>query len=938
MEQSEDKFVNLNSLRKIDKFIRDNGKVYPDRANWEFPMKVEFQDGSSLGLKDFSHGNNLNYTEYTLVDKDSNKQSFNISSAELAYLESVIDDNNTNELISRMEEATHQPFKEENIENWYSTVAFLQPGEEGTEEFEQLADEEKYDEILSLASNYDYGDEINLQDTYKHAANHPYDDVLAENEYYAVVINNSVGGSVDIQRKSKTNVVKDILKEEGYRGEYVSPDMSDDVKDLARRMKQEDIANSYNNEKKYVKQLGEGFHFVAPIDHQFDFLVDADNSEVLRVTGVDVKNGRLQIHIEGRPEDEASIAMETIDQETWKAFGKYLNKVNTDMNLMLSSKDSPELQQVLLHYSAMQWPTNLDNLSFKTLQSLKEKITPRLDFYKSQLKQKDISVENRRYSTKMQAYLHENLSQIKGAMEHQLDPTYDILGVIQNKCEHYLSDWKGNENKLYTGTIDGDINKMVELYTSIPHDMKPQWIDRKTIDDYYKSMVVMKYMKDNPKKNVGETQSVLSDKLDISPKTALELMKKSATALHDGSRLLVDDIRRKGVDFYELNTALSLTSSELFLGSNAEFEKLVKSKDQKAIMNFYEKHFNTTEMNGHYLFKEVSSSGERTPLIGEDDGTSKVIARNKNGVVLFNKESGTYDYYHRYNYGEVNRKYGSTALQRQNNADWADPSDDLLDILQESSIHEHDIEAEKEKPQNIYVITQNGDKISDIHVKGYYDYSSEPFYELKAKVNGKEELKEFINSEDAKAFESNAIDTADLAMKYFPWKFQKHLTQEDIKADTVLDDGRQIEKFNIVKEGSNYAVTAKVGNKELHRYIGHPTLMAIKEGVVTPRMLVEQNFGQELHLKSFYEKYSLPENAGVNKISVRKNTKGEYLISADLGEKGHTKEKKLFKEDAMSLLVTKTATKEQLAAYYLKEDIQNAKVENKRSQSRGMKL
>lgn len=40
----------------------------------------------------------------------------------------------------------------------------------------------------------------------------------------------------------------------------------------------------------------------------------------------------------------------------------------------------------------------------------------------------------------------------------------------------------------------------------------------------------------------------------------------------------------------------------------------------------------------------------------------------------------------------------------------------------------------------------------------------------------------------------------------------------------------------------------------------------------------------------------------------------------------------------MSLFVTKTATKEQLAAYYLQEYIQNAKVENKRSQSRGMKL
>ena len=925
-DQEEYPNLNLDKLRMIDKFIRSNGKVQPHKGSMEFPIKVDFEDGSYLESRDYPVGLHTTYTKYTLADKNHNELSFNISAASLAYSNTMFDDNHTNEIIDKMEFATHQRFKEEDNEIWYSSIAFLQPGEEGTYDFERLADEGKYEEVLALAQDYDYGDEIELRETRKSSTHYSGDDVLAENDSYAVIVNNSVGGSIDIRRKNKTEHICEVLRHNGYRGFYFPEDASDDVKELAKRMRQEDITNSYNNEQKYVNLLGEGFHFVAPADHYFQ-LVDADNDSILKVTGVDIKNGRLLIHIDGRPDDEASVAMETIDQTTWKEFGAYLSFVKNEMDIMLSGKQSPELTQVLLHNGTMVWPTNLENLDMKTLQSLTDSLQARVDKIQERLKDKDAKAEYRVYANKELAMLKANINQIDGAVSMKLRPVYEHLGLLQHNCEMFLSSSKGDETKLSKGNIAEEMKELRSTYNCIPQNKKPLWINRNTINEYHDAMIVMDYMKKNPKKGVSETSTLLSAQLGMSRRSTIRLMEDCASALLNGSDIVVSNIRKKGIDFYKLNTALSLTSSELLVGGSAEFDKLVKSKDQKAIMDFYEKHYDTKEINGHYLYKES------TPLIGEQEGTSKVIAENKNGKVLHNKETGTYDYYRNFNYAQINHKFGSSALQERKNYDWADPSDDLIDILQDIANHEHDNDRMLKEENSPEIVTVNGDGISDVRVTDDYGY-----YHINSKVNGNDYLNIPIREEDAKAFYSHSMTIEELAQKYYPWKFEKHLTPEQIKNDTVLSDGRKIEKFAINHEGANYTVSATVGNKQLRRYIGQPTLMAIKEGVVSPRILVEQNFGQELHLKGFYDKYKLPEGVKINDITVRKDAAGEYLISADLGKNGHTREHKMYKEDVVSLMVAKTASKEQLAAYYLKEDFKNTKVENKRSQSRNLKI
>lgn len=81
--------------------------------------------------------------------------------------------------------------------------------------------------------------------------------------------------------------------------------------------------------------------------------------------------------------------------------------------------------------------------------------------------------------------------------------------------------------------------------------------------------------------------------------------------------------------------------------------------------------------------------------------------------------------------------------------------------------------------------------------------------------------------------------------------------------------------------------------------------------------------GEQLHLKSAYEKYKLPEDLPVQEVRVRKVPDGGWLISANLGELGQTAERKVSSNDLYSLFKSKTATKEQLGAKYLMEDIKS---------------
>lgn len=120
---------------------------------------------------------------------------------------------------------------------YYSSFAFMQD-QEDTEQFDKLQEEDKYDEILNLASEYGQEQEIELEYVSKSSSPHPGDDLLAENEDYAVVYNNRVGGTYDLLKKYSENE----LREEIERLGGIGSNPSDAVKEIAYNMTADEFA------------------------------------------------------------------------------------------------------------------------------------------------------------------------------------------------------------------------------------------------------------------------------------------------------------------------------------------------------------------------------------------------------------------------------------------------------------------------------------------------------------------------------------------------------------------------------------------------------------------------------------------------------------------------------------------------------------------------
>lgn len=138
---------------------------------------------------------------------------------------------------------------------YYSSFAFMQD-QEDTEQFDKLQEEGKYDEILNLASEYDQEQEIELEYVSKSSSPHPGDDLLAENENYAVVYNNRVGGTYDLLKKYSENE----LREEIERLGGIGSNPSDAVKEIAYNMTADEFA-AIQKEPVFEMPNGEILHF-----------------------------------------------------------------------------------------------------------------------------------------------------------------------------------------------------------------------------------------------------------------------------------------------------------------------------------------------------------------------------------------------------------------------------------------------------------------------------------------------------------------------------------------------------------------------------------------------------------------------------------------------------------------------------------------------------
>ena len=136
-----------------------------------------------------------------------------------------------------VKEADQKVADNKTVAPYYASVAYLQSTDD-TSVLDSLKDVGDYDRLLQEAKEYDQGDAIDLEHTYKSAVQNRGDDVLVEDADYAVVYNGSVGGTYEVMRKVTEEDVRDSITRYGLPSEA-----SKDVEEVAKSMIAEDFSD-----------------------------------------------------------------------------------------------------------------------------------------------------------------------------------------------------------------------------------------------------------------------------------------------------------------------------------------------------------------------------------------------------------------------------------------------------------------------------------------------------------------------------------------------------------------------------------------------------------------------------------------------------------------------------------------------------------------------
>ena len=116
-------------------------------------------------------------------------------------------------------------------------------------DFYKLMDKEDYKGILALAKALDAGQSINLKDVYAKPMRFAGDDLLDENDEYAVVYNNRVAGNITLYRRVSEFEVRKLLNNDitGRVNDAYTPDVND-----IRIKMLEEFASSVNDDNRFL--------------------------------------------------------------------------------------------------------------------------------------------------------------------------------------------------------------------------------------------------------------------------------------------------------------------------------------------------------------------------------------------------------------------------------------------------------------------------------------------------------------------------------------------------------------------------------------------------------------------------------------------------------------------------------------------------------------
>ncbi|WP_373175008.1 ArdC-like ssDNA-binding domain-containing protein [Prevotella merdae] len=183
------------------------------------------------------------------------------------------------------QEQTVEPTQEKMDEIYYFSHTYLQ-STDSREELDNLVEKKDYDSLLYLTREYDQGDALLQSQTYKNATKFPGDDILAEDDNYAVVYNSSLGDTYDLMRKVTKQDIIDNIERYGLES-----DASDDVKKVAYEnvakqfsdikskipaftMPNEDVLYFQYNQESNKIEVGTTTNAGLKVDQTFDYDVD----------------------------------------------------------------------------------------------------------------------------------------------------------------------------------------------------------------------------------------------------------------------------------------------------------------------------------------------------------------------------------------------------------------------------------------------------------------------------------------------------------------------------------------------------------------------------------------------------------------------------------------------------------------------------------------
>jgi len=192
-------------------------------------LRYSHKEGRSLYNMEAAYSN-INALYPDVVDNDAKRQivhrikqaeevvtSYHNNIEEKFGKEFLMEKENMNKVLSRndyQEQGQTIQLDPKDEKKYFSSYNYFQMESE-TAEFDKLKDAENYEGILALAKEYDQGDSMDLEHVETSMTPDYGDDVLIDDENYAVVYNNSVGGTYNLLRKYSENDIREAIERYG---------------------------------------------------------------------------------------------------------------------------------------------------------------------------------------------------------------------------------------------------------------------------------------------------------------------------------------------------------------------------------------------------------------------------------------------------------------------------------------------------------------------------------------------------------------------------------------------------------------------------------------------------------------------------------------------------------------------------------------------------